>query len=128
MFEERREATDHAPLIQRSCNLEKFIQRHARLGRTSRPRLRPNFLDREFALEGFENLPVERAELNDVRVDHVARHVALAAHLDCLAAHMANAKHEQSLRGHDSERLGADPLLQNLAVARHRKALWYLER
>jgi hypothetical protein len=128
VLEERGEASDHATLRQRACDPREFVERHSRLTGTRRPRVGPHFLHRELALERLEHPPLDRRELDERRVDHLAGFIAPTARFHALPPHMAHSESEQALRRHGLERVGADPLLENLAMLLDREPLRDLER
>ena len=110
MLEERREAADDPSLGQTARDAQELVERHARFLGARAPRLGAHLVGVELALERREHAPLQRVELDDVGVEHLAQLVGAAAGLHAAPPHVADAEREQALRRHDPERLRADAL------------------
>ena len=123
VLEEGREAAEELALVKGLGHPAELIERNARLIRPRIPQLAGDLFRRELALERGEHAPFELAQLDDLRVHDFRRLVRLAAGLDAAPACMADAEHEERLRGHDAIRVCADLGCEEVAMLLEGEAL-----
>src|SRR5579863_5657881 len=91
VFEERRETSDHAAIVQALRHAQKSLEAYVRFSRTRFPQVAHQLAGSEFALEGGQHAPFLGVQLDDLRVERLGQRLGPFAGCYRAAPYVADA-------------------------------------